>query len=196
MFTRSVIAFLYLASASAFTPIQTPVRSETSLGLFPKEDVIRKVVTSFAAGAVILSNVAVAPVIAYDTDFGSSQVIAARSGGRSGGRAASRAPVRSSPRQAPPREVIRETNIIRESPSYGGAAVMAPPPMMMQPAAPSFPGLGLVAGFGAMNAIGDGMRENRQENEIRDARQQVVEARIKEAELDARLKAMEAQVAK
>lgn len=41
------------------------------------------------------------------------------------------------------------------------------------------------------HSLPDSIRENRQENEIRDARAQVQEARMKEAELDARLKSLE-----
>ena len=191
MFSRVALIALCVASASAFAPIQTPNRADASLNLFP--EAIRKTVASFAAGAVILSNVAVAPADAFnDVDFGSSQIVAAKSGGRAGGRSTSyKAPpaTRAAVRSQPDPVIIRETRII--TPSYsGGTAVMMPPPMYAAPQ-PGIPGLGLVAGLGAINAIGDGMREARQENEIRDARNQLVEARVKEAELEARLKALE-----
>jgi hypothetical protein len=71
--------------------------------------------------------------------------------------------------------------------------MMAPPMMAPPMMAPSFPGLGVVAGLGAVSAINDGMRENRQYSEIRDARQQVQEAKLKNAELEARLNALERQ---
>jgi hypothetical protein len=194
MYSRSIVLSLFLATASAFAPLQASVRlSETSLNAGPNPaELVRKSVASFAAGVVILSNVAVVPAIAFeDFDFGSSQVIAARSGGRAGGRSSSyKAPpaVRSAAKSQPERVIIRETRIV--TPSYSSGAVMMAPPMYAAPQ-PGIPGIGVIAGLGAINAIGDGMREARQENEIRDARQQVVEARIKEAELEARLKSLE-----
>jgi hypothetical protein len=46
-------------------------------------------------------------------------------------------------------------------------------------------------GLNAINQIGNDMRDYRQENEIRDARYQLEQARMKEAELDARLRQLE-----
>jgi hypothetical protein len=198
-FLRVTILCLSVATASAFAPVQSHHRTDTTLNVIPGgEALLRKSIASFAAGAVILSNVVIATPSAagaYDgLDFGTSQVIAARSGGRAGGRSSSyKAPPaqRSAAASRPDPVIIRETRII--APTYSsGTAVMMPPPMYMAPQ-PSFPGLGLVAGVSAINAIGDGMREARQENEIRDARAAVTEARIKEAELEARLKSLEQQ---
>ena len=202
MFNRSLLLCICIASASAFTPIATPAtrvhsRNDGALNATPNVgDVLRKTFASFAAGAVILSNVAIAPAAAFDNndlDFGSSQVLAARSGGRAGGRSSYKAPpaMRSSaPQKAASPTIIRETRIITPAYSGGGAYMAAP---MYAAPQPGFPGLGVVAGLGAMNAIGDNIREYRQEGEIRDARQQVNEARIKQAELEARLNAMERQ---
>jgi hypothetical protein len=143
---------------------------------------------SFIAASTILSNVAIVPQEVYAFDAGSSQVIAARSGGRAGGRAPARAPARAS---APTRVIERQTTIIQQ-PAYagaGGGMMMAPQPMYAQPAGGS--GLGLVLGLNAVSGIADGFREARQENEIRSTRDQLTEARIKEAEMEARLRQLE-----
>jgi hypothetical protein len=199
MTLRSAFISLFcIASASAFTPLHLTQQSRPTTSLNSLEGV-QKSIASFAASVTILSNVFIAlptpSANAIYFDYGSTELIAARSGGRAGGRSSSyRAPPaqRSSTLSRPDPVVIRETRII--TPSYsGGTTVMMPPPMYMAPAQPSFPGLGLVAGYSAINAIGEGMREARQENEIRDARAAVTEARIKEAELEARLKSLEQQ---
>lgn len=52
-------------------------------------------------------------------------------------------------------------------------------------------GMGLVLGLGAVSSISDGFREARQENEIRSTRDRLTEARIKEAEMEARLRQLE-----
>lgn len=84
---------------------------------------MKKAATSFVAAAFLMSNVAtVAPAFAMDeADFGSSQIVAARSGGRAGGRSSAprRAPARSSTR------VIERNTVIRPSPSV----IVAPSPM-------------------------------------------------------------------
>jgi hypothetical protein len=192
---QALLLILCHSTVLGFAPKQISSRSETSLNAFNQVNgIIEKATASLALGSVIFSNIAVLPAVALDQqDFGTSQVIAARSGGRSGGRSSSyKAPpaVRAG-KAAPAPVVIRETRYVT-TPSYGAgqAVMMAPQPVMMAPQ-PGIPGLGVIAGLGAINAIGDGMREMRQENEIRDARAQVQEARIKEAELEARLRSLE-----
>lgn len=164
MSRRGLLLSLCCATVSGFAPIQTVSRSDSSLNAFnPVNGMIERATASLALGSVILSNVAVWPAIAFDQpDFGSSQIIAARSGGRAGGRSSSSAykaspKVRAAQKAAPAPVIIRETRIVT-TPSYGGgygggqAVMMAPQPMMM--AQPGIPGLGVIAGLGAVNAIG------------------------------------------
>jgi hypothetical protein len=182
-----VLAFLALSSVSAFAPTQVPSRSATAL---QAKDNGRKAATSFFAAAFLFANVvATAPATAWelDQDFsGSSQVIAGRSGGRAGGRSSRSS---SSYRSAP---AARTTVIQQRSPTV----IVAPAPVIIGGGYGGgyggygynpLPGLA----FGAVNGIGEGFREARQEGEIRDSRNELTQARIKEAELEARLKMLE-----
>jgi hypothetical protein len=154
-------------------------------------EALHKLGASFIATATIMSNVMFLPQEVYAFDAGSSQVIAARSGGRAGGRA----PARAAPSRSQPRVIERQTTIIQQ-PAYAGAGggMMMAPPMMAAPMyAPQPSGLGLALGINAVSGIASGFREARQENEIRSTRDQLTEARIKEAEMEARLRSLEQQ---
>ncbi len=184
-FLRSFAVFALFAysSVSAFAPVQTS-RPATALHSARSDEAARKAITSVVAAAYLMSNiVAAAPAFAWDSDFaGSSQVIAGRSGGRSGGRA--RAPSR-----APTRVVERQTTIVQPSPvivspGYGYGYGYNPNA-----------GLGLALGINAIGSIGEGMREYRQESEIRDARSELQQAKLKEAELEMRLRQLEQRTA-
>lgn len=189
-FLRSAALVALLASSvNAFAPAQTEARRPTALSA-------SKAGTSFVAAAYLLANiVTTAPVFAIDDSFaGSSQVIAGRSGGRAGGRSSS-----SSYKAAPTSStrVIKHTTIIDRTAAPN--VIMAPAaPVMAPPMGYGAPmggggdgGLGLAVGLSVVNSIGEGMREARQENEIRESRKQLTEARIKEAELEARLRSLE-----
>ena len=122
---------------------------------------------------------------------GSSTVIAGRgrSGGRAGGRAAPRARA-SAARPAPSRTVIQKTTVLRPGPS-----VVVAPPMGGY-------GYGYGGGFGGpgigtymmLDAIGDGMREGRQNSEIRDTRRELENERYKEMEMEQRIRMLETQL--
>lgn len=56
--------------------------------------------------------------------------------------------------------------------------------------------LGLGYGLGAINDIGNEIRDNRQEGEIQRSRAELEQARQREAELDARIRQLEAAQAK
>ena len=56
-----------------------------------------------------------------------------------------------------------------------------------------FCSVGLGLGLSAINSIGNGMRENRQENEIYRERVELEQARVKQAELEGRLRMLEAR---
>lgn len=147
--------------------------------------------TKLAAGVVaatlfVNAALTVSPAFAdVDAFGGSSQVIAARSGGRMGGRSVYRAP-------AATRSYRSSTTIIRP--------MIAPPPVYISPFGGGFgfgygyspfSGFGLGYGLGAMNSAGDAIRDSRQETEIQRSRAELEQAKAKEAELEARLKALE-----
>jgi len=172
----AALFLLWVGSAAAFSPQKPPASTSNKL-----EEGVKKAFASFAVASTILSNLAVVPAEAYTMSSSSldssSQVLAARSGGRAGGRS-SRAPSRAAP---PPQRVIERQTTVIQQPSYGGggAMMMAPPMYAPQPS-----GLGLALGLNAVSGIAEGMREARQENEIRSTRDQLTEARIKEAEME------------
>ncbi|CAJ1936509.1 unnamed protein product [Cylindrotheca closterium] len=189
-FSKSLLAVVALASApgvSAFAPASNGQAKTTSLNMINEES-MKKAATTFAAAAFLMSNVAAAaPAFAVDDmDFGSTQVIAARSGGRAGGRSSARAPSRAPSRSAP----SRSTTVINRS------TYIAPPvyssPVYVAPYNP-MPGLGLSFGLNAMNQIGNDMRDYRQEGEIRDTRSELMRSQAREAEMEARLRQLEAQ---
>ena len=192
---KTVAAALALLCAtsqvSGFAPVAPKASSTTSLQAWNGHQDMKKVTGSLLAAGVVLGSVVwAAPAVAYDSfDFGgSSQVVAARSGGRAGGRSAG---ARAAPRPASRSSssysntrVIERTRYV-PSPSYSPGIIMAPP--VYNP----LPGYGLGLGLNAINQIGNDMRDYRQEGEIRDARYQLEQARMREAELDARLRQLE-----
>jgi uncharacterized membrane protein len=134
-FSKSVLvasALLWAPCASGFATIpSTPKASSTSLEMI-NGDGVKKAATSFVAAAFLMSNAAmIAPAFAMDeTEFGSSQVIAARSGGRAGGRSsgARRAPVSRAPAPtSSSRTVIRNTYV--QPQVYSSPGIMVAPPM-------------------------------------------------------------------
>ena len=137
MFSKGFFAalvFIGASGVSAFAPnAQTPQSSSSALNMIG-EDGAKKAAGSFLAASFLLSNVAfAAPVMAAmddAMDFGSSQVIAGRSGGRAGGRSsAARAPPRSSaPSRSSNTRVVERTTVIRQ-PSYAAPSVIVAPPV-------------------------------------------------------------------
>ena len=92
----AIIALAAISGAVGFAPI-APIQSPTALCMMTpqkgEENVLngmKKAAAAFTAAAILASNVVtVDPVFAADdsiVDFGSTQVVAARSGGRAGGR--------------------------------------------------------------------------------------------------------------
>jgi hypothetical protein len=62
---------------------------------------------------------------------------------------------------------------------------------MAPPVYNPYPGLGLGLGLNAVNQIGNDMRDYRQEREIQDTRSALNESRMREAEMEARLRQLE-----
>lgn len=152
-----------------------------------------------AVAAVLLAGsiVSVEPAFAamddsimnMDSSFGgSSQLVAARSGGRAGGRssAAMRAPSRPSSAASS----MSNTRVIQRTTYISPSPVIVAPPMYGYGYNP-VPGLGLSLGLNAINQIGNDVRDYRQETEIRDTRAQLQSSQVREAELEARLRALE-----
>ncbi|KAL3809372.1 hypothetical protein ACHAXA_004375 [Cyclostephanos tholiformis] len=120
----------------------------------------------------------------------SSIVVSARSGGRAGGRAMPRSmPSRPPSSSSSTTTVINRKTIIAAPPvviggggyGYGGYGGYYDPT----------PGLALNLGFSAVNAIGNGIRESRQNEMIYQERAELGAAREREAEMAARIRQLE-----
>ena len=192
----AVMTLLCVSGASAFAPIASPAKaSMTSLQMANgnEENNAKKVAASVLAATFILGNVATAaPAQAVDEstffDNASTQVLAARSGGRAGGRSSS-ARMSSRPRSAP---ASRSTTVINRTyvrPGYSSPSVIMAPSYGY--GYNPYPGLGLGLGLNAVNQIGNDMRDYRQEREIQDTRAALNESRMREAEMEARLRQLE-----
>ena len=189
------MALLCASGVSAFAPVSAPKSSVTSLEMAQAQTEIatRKIAASVLAATFILGNVvAVEPAQAMDDyDFGSSQVIAARSGGRAGGRSsASRSAPRRSSYSSPSRS--SSTTVINRTYVTPAAPVYSSPAVIMAPSYNPMPGLGLSLGLNAVGQIGNDMRDYRQEREIQDTRSELQSAKMREAQMEARLNQLEA----
>jgi len=189
--STAIMALLCASGTSAFTPVMTPKASLAPLQMSNSnnEETTKKVAASVLAATFILGNVAsVAPAQAMDDSmFGTSNVIAARSGGRAGGRSSSArmAPRPSSSSSSRSTTVINRTYV---TPAYSSPSVIMAPSYGYNPMG----GLGLGLGLNAVNQIGNDMRDYRQEREIQDTRSQLNESRMRESEMEARLRQLEA----
>lgn len=197
----AIVASLLASSALAFAPAPTTRVSSTALNYSVKKDEdFRKAVSSVFAAAFVALNIAAVPAFAVDEtmDFGSSQVVAARSGGRSGGRVSS-----GGNSQAYRSSSSSSRNTYK---SYSSTTIIAPPPSPTVYVAPSYsmgysynPLGDLATGYAlgsvgsAIGNIGNAMQDARQEQEIQRSRQELEQARMKEAELEGRLRALEQQ---
>lgn len=127
------IALLAVGSASAFAPVGSSARTQTSLEA-KKNDGGKMVAASFLTGAFLAANAvfcadAAIAATTPDLDFGSTEMLAGRrSGGRSGGRA-SRAPSRPAPRSAPSSSTTRieRTTVVQPVPVYSAPSVIVSP---------------------------------------------------------------------
>jgi hypothetical protein len=198
-FAITVISALLIGSLEAFAPIgpASGRAATTSLDAARKNDGfdLKKVAASAFAAAFLAANVvAMDPALALDSsvfDFGSSEVISARSGGRSGGRVSSGG-ARSSSYSRSSTTIVRPTTVIRTSPTYVAPPVYIAPSIGYGYGYNPLGGLGMGYALGSMNNIGNDMRDYRQESEIQQSKAQLEQARIKEAELEARLRQLEA----
>jgi len=190
---------LCVGSASAFAPMPmgapsrtatTSLHAEAGEGNSGKRFAAAALASAYLVGGLLSADAALAaPTADFGDMGGSSTVIAGRSGGRAGGRAAPRARA-SAARPAPSRTVIQKTTVVRP----GGPSVVVAPPMGGY-------GYGYGGGFGGpgigtymmLDAIGDGLREGRQNSEIRETRRELENERYKEMEMEQRLRMLEMQ---
>ena len=188
---------LCVGSVSAFAPMpmgapsRTALHAEAGEGNSGKRFAAAALASAYLVGGLLSADAALAAPTADFGDMGGSSTVVAgrgRSGGRAGGRAAPRARA-SAARPAPSRTVIQKTTVVRPGPS-----VVVAPPMGGY-------GYGYGGGFGGpgigtymmLDAIGDGMREGRQNSEIRDTRRELENERYKEMEMEQRLRMLEMQ---
>jgi len=181
------IALLCMSGASAFVSSPEPKLSSSSLQMINEEG-MKKAAASFALATFVLGNVAtVAPAFAIDDSyFGSSHVIAARSGGRSGGRSSGARSSAPRPSSSSSTTVINRNTYVSPSPMYSSPTVIMAPPVYNP-----MGGLGLSLGLNAVSNIGNDMRDYRQEREIQDTRGELQQSKMREAEMSARLNRLE-----
>lgn len=184
-FLLAVIALTSAPCVASFAPVSNGHAKTASLNMVNEES-MKKAATYFVAAAFFMSNVAAAaPAFAVDDmDFGSTQVVAARSGGRAGGRSSARSPSRAPSRSS----TVINRNTYIAPPVYSSPALIVAPPLYNP-----YPGLGFSMGLNAINNIGRDMQDYRQESEIRDTRTELMRSQQREAEMEARLRQLEAQ---
>jgi hypothetical protein len=182
---------LYIAVTNAWS--NAP---KTGKKFVTKNEYQTKFANTFAA-ALLVSSISIfsitPPVEAstLDSFAGSPEIVLAlRSGGRAGGRAGGGSYARSS-RMAPAPVYRQSTTIIRPM-------IATPPPVVISPFGGGFGygynplgGVGLGYSLGAMNSYGNEIRDYRQEAEIQKEKAELEIAKEKNAELEARIKALE-----
>mmetsp|Transcript_43340 Transcript_43340/g.49180 ORF Transcript_43340/g.49180 Transcript_43340/m.49180 type:complete len:196 (+) Transcript_43340:59-646(+) len=186
-----ILLTLWFSAISAFAP-QLKSQSSTSLNLFQDG---KNVLPGLVVGAILaISSLDATPANAFsDNDFGSSQILAARSGGRMGGRSMGGGGMGGRPMggsrsyAAPVRNYSSTTTIIRPmiAPSpfgFGGGYGYGYNPLG---------GIGLGYGLGAMNNAGNAQTDYRQETEIQQNRGELEQTKQKAMELENRLKLLE-----
>lgn len=189
----ALMVLLAIDGISAFAPLHVArLESSTSLKASSNPNNNNKLAAGAVAAALFVNAAfSATPALAALDDFGvgsSSQVLAARSGGRMGGRSMGG---RSSFRA--PTSYRSSTTIVRP--------MMAAPPVVISPFGGGYGyggfgynplgGFGLGYGLGAVQNSANTMRDYQQESEIQRSKAELEEAKAKEAELEARLKALE-----
>jgi hypothetical protein len=189
MKTLLIISIL-LSIAQAFAPLGSSSIGTKALQASRQgdHDIERIVATSAVAATFILSSTLSAGAALALSD-NTSLMLAARSGGRGGGRAVMRSAPSSSRVYsrttiiAPPRPIISAPIVV----SPFGAGVGYGYGYGYNPLG----GFGLGYGLGAMNSIGDTVRDYRQESEIQRDRAELEVAKEKQQELEARIRELE-----
>ena len=137
----ATIALLMFTGASGFAPmLGAQQASSTALNMAPEEGV-KKAAAAFVAAAFLMSNAALVPpaLAVNDMDFGSSQLVAGRSGGRAGGRSSA---ARSSYRAAPSTSSRSTTRVIQRTTYVNPSPVIVAPPPVVSYGYNPVPGIG------------------------------------------------------
>ncbi len=199
---KTAILATLIATAAAFAPapqVARPATTSTSLSMAKSADEGKTFAASALAAAYLLTSVVSADAALAMEDFSSSSpsfgdsssiMLAGRSGGRAGGRAAPRAaprPTSSAASSAGTTVINKRTTVIQAAPpvvvgggygGYGGGYGYGYDPTP-----------GLV--FGAVNAIGTGIREGRQNAMIAEERAQLQASQERERDMAERLRQLE-----
>ncbi|GFH60736.1 hypothetical protein CTEN210_17212 [Chaetoceros tenuissimus] len=187
----SVVAFLAVSSASAFAPVSN---NKPSTALNAEKNVFSKFAAASVASAILLSSTVATPdALAADmtsVDFGSTDIIAARSGGRAGGRSTASSMRSPAPAARTQTTTINRTTVVAAPPVYSAPSVIIAPAPVFSP----FGGMGYGA-LGAVSAIGNEMRDIRQENEIARERAELEVSKQRQYQLEQRLAQLESQQA-
>lgn len=186
----SIVSILFVlgGAANAFVTLHSVAsspRSQTCLGAREDKGDLERVVAASAMAATFIlgSTLYAGAALAFPDD--SSLLLAARSGSRSGGRAA-RAPSPSSSRV-----YSRTTIIAPPTPIISAPVVVSPFGASIGYGYNPLGGFGLGYGLGAMNSIGDTVRDYRQESEIQREKVELEVTKQKQAELEARIRELE-----
>uniref|UniRef100_A0A7S3Q3C0 Uncharacterized protein n=1 Tax=Chaetoceros debilis TaxID=122233 RepID=A0A7S3Q3C0_9STRA len=202
--TSALVAFLAISGASAFAPVSVPSQKTTSSLEMKKNSPFSKFVATASVASAILLSSTIAPDAQaitgagdFNLNFGSDNVIAGRSGGRGGGRSSAssmrRSPPPSSYRPSTVNNVSR-TTVIQQRPGMVGASPIIVAPVISPFGMGGGYGMGYGGGYGALgavNMIGNEMREGRQEAEIRNERNELQESKQRQFQLEQRLNQME-----
>lgn len=121
----------FLEPAAAFVTAPGPTRSgKVAMSMSQSDDQERKFAASVLTAAYLFANaVSVAPAVAAFQDFGSTEIVAARSGGRTGGRVSSGTRGASPSYKAPTNTRVVERTTVIQQPSVVAAPVVVAPPV-------------------------------------------------------------------
>lgn len=196
---KTAILATLIATAAAFAPARQVATSSTSLSMAKSADEGKTFAASALAAVYLLTSVVSADAALAMDDFSSSSpsfgdsssiMLAGRSGGRAGGRAAPRAAPR------PTSSAAAGTTVINKR-----TTVIAAPPVVVGGGGYGYGGYGGGYGygydptpglvFGAVNAIGTGIREGRQNAMIAEERAQLDASKEREREMSERIRQLE-----
>ena len=190
MKVSALVSLILLSGASAFSTSPSAGNQGKTSALNMKDgNGVTKFLTASVASAILLSSTVATPdafAASPDVDFGSNTVISARSGGRAGGRSSA-----SSMRAPPPSARSAPTTTINRTTVIAAPAPVISSPVVVSPFGYSpFGGIGYGA-LGAVNAIGNEMRDIRQENEIARERAELEVSKQRQQQLEQRLYELE-----
>jgi hypothetical protein len=185
------------SSCSSYAPLHAATTNQDDSSCLRKNKNVAAslaLATTIFAAVIGTTAVGVEPAMAQDDSFyanfgGSTELLAARSGGRAGGR--SSRSYRPSPSAGTTRTRIYNSNTRIIQPSYSPPIIVTPGFGFGYNPFNPFGGYGMGLGFGAAGSVGNAMQDFRQDNEIDRVKSELQAERIKEADMEARLRALE-----